>query len=596
MRLLKHWRFVLLTLVAMTALAAFSACGDDDEGDDGGQTAAATTPAESPSGDERIDGGELTIQGNEFQSLDPHFSSFAQDISLHRMLWRGLYSLDTDNVPVPAMAATDPDVSADGKTVTVTLQDGLTWSDGDELLAEDFVAGILRTCNPVNAGEYQYVLTNIIGCDAYYNAAAGPDGEAGTADDLTLDDASLQPLHDAVGVSAVDDLTVEFSLNEPQPTFPIILSLWMTFPVPTHLEPFASATPGTPGDWGTDPAALAYNGPYVLDSYTPQDQVELSPNPSWSADYSPVGKAPTLDKLTIKFIDDLSQAANAYRNDELQATDTDLTQLEALRSDFPDEYFKFLAPSTRGVEINLDREPLDNVDVRLALSRAIDRAALNVAAVQGGNEPTTSWLPEVTGGHPPDEFDDIIGFNETEAKAALERAGYPDGAGFPTLEILVGDSPQAQAVAAFLQESYRTILNIETTIAVVDSPTRSSRFREEQFDLFPGGWIQDYPDPENWIIGLFDTPGTLNHYNCSDPAIDALVEAARFNTDDTERRQQYLDANEIISTTMCGIAPYWHENNHWMRKTNVVGISENMTGQDGAMGGDWAAESWGLSQ
>jgi ABC-type oligopeptide transport system substrate-binding subunit len=159
----------------------------------------------------------------------------------------------------------------------------------------------------------------------------------------------------------------------------------------------------------------------------------------------------------------------------------------------------------------------------------------------------------------------------------------------------VGDSPAAQATAQFLQESFRTVLNIETSIAVVDSPTRSSRFREEQFDLFPGGWVQDYPDPENWIVGLYDTPGTLNHYNCSDPEIDDLVEKAKVNTNDTERRQQYKDANEIISTTICGIATYWHENNHWLRKSNVVGISEYMTGQDGAMGGDWAAEAWGLS-
>jgi ABC-type oligopeptide transport system substrate-binding subunit len=597
MSLLKHWRFVLLTLVAIAALAAFGACGDDDDDDDGGETAAATTPAgETPSGDERIQGGELTIQGNEFQSLDPHFSSFAQDISLHRMLWRGLYSLDVDNVPVPAMAADDPEVSSDGTTVTVTLKDGLAWSDGDDLLAEDYVAGILRTCNPVNAGEYQYVLTNIVGCDDYYNAAAGPDGEAGTADDLTLDDASLTPLEEAVGVTAVDDTTIEFSLNEPQPTFPIILSLWMTFPVPVHLPRFASATPATPGDWGTDPAELAYNGPYVLDSYTAQDRVELSPNPEWSADYSPVGKAPTLDKLTILFIDDLARAADAYRSDEIQASDTDLVQLEQIRTEFPDEYFKFLAPSTRGLEMNLDREPLDDFNVRLALSRAIDRDFLNTAVVQGGNEPTTSWVPEVTGGHAPDEFDDIIGFDEAAAKAALEAAGYPNGEGFPTLEILVGDSPAAILTGETLQESFRTVLNIETTVTTVDSPTRSSRFREEQFDLFPGGWIQDYPDPENWIVGLYDTPGTLNHYNCSDPEIDALVEDARFNTNDTERRQQYKDANEIISTTLCGIAPYWHENNHWLRKPNVVGISEFMTGQDGAMGGDWAAEAWGLKE
>ncbi len=594
MSLVKHWRLVLLSLFAIVALAAFAACGDDD--DNGGETTAATTPAGTSGGDERIKGGELTIQGNEFQSLDPHFSSFAQDISLHRMLWRGLYSLDKDNKPVPAMAASDPEVSADGLTYTIKLRSGLKWSDGDSLLAEDFVAGILRTCNPVNAGEYQYVLTEVVGCDALYNAAAGPDGDAGTADDVPLDDASLQPLQDAVGVKALGDTTIEFTLSVPKPTFPIILSLWMTFPVPTHLPRFAAATPSAPGDWGTDPKALAYNGPYVLDTYTPQLESVLTPNPNWSEEYSSVGKAPTLDKLTVRYIDDLSQAANAYRSGELQATDVDLTQLETLRSEFGDgkEYFKQLAPSTRGVEMNLEHKPLDNLDVRLALSRAIDRQALNQVVTQGGNEPTTSWLPEVTGGVAPDFFNDKTGFDAAAAKASLEKAGYPNGAGFPTLDILVGDSPAAKNTAQFLQESFRKVLNIETTITTVDSPTRSSRFREEQFDLFPGGWIQDYPDPENWIVGLFDTGGTLNHYNCSDPEIDDLVAKAKVNTNDTERREQYKKVNEIISTTICGIAPYWHENNHWLRKSNVVGISENMTGQDGAMGGDWAAEAWGV--
>jgi len=592
MSLLKHWRLILLSLVAMTALAAFAACGDD-EGGEGTKTPTATTPATG----ERIQGGELTVQSNEFASLDPHFSSFAQDISLERMLWRGLYSLDIENVPQPAMADGAPTVSSDGKTVTVKLKDGLKWSDGDDLLAEDFVAGIKRTCNPVNAGEYQYVLTNIVGCDDYYYSLAGPDGESGTADDVPADDPSVKALEDALGVSAPDDHTVEFKLNEPQPTFPIILSLWMTFPVPVHLDRFANATPAAPGDWGSDPTKLAYNGPYILTSYSPQDSVTLAPNPHWSEEYSPVGAAPTLDKITIKFIDDLSVSAIAYGNNELDETDVDLTQLESLRSQYGEgkEYFKFLTPSTRGVEMNLEKPPLDKLEVRLALSQAIDRDKLNEVVVQGGNEPSTSWIPAVTGGHDPHEFDDIVGFDPAKAKENLAKAGFPDGAGFPTLTILVGDSPAAKNTAEFLKETWKENLGIDVGIEVVDSKTRSQRFTEEQFELFPGGWIQDYPDPENWVLGLFDTDGTLNHYNCSDPEIDDLVKKARFNTNDTERKQQYKKINELIVTRLCGIAPYWHENNHWLIKPNVVGMRENLSGQDGSIAGDWAAEAWGLS-
>lgn len=562
-----RWLWLLAAMAAIAVLA-FAAC-EEDEG--GGKTPG---PGETPPTGERIQGGELTVQSVEFASLDPHFSSFAQDISLQRMLWRGLFTLDIDNVPQPSMAAAAPEVSEDGKTYTITLRDGLMWSDGDDLLAEDFVLGIHRTCNPVNAGEYQYVLTNIVGCDDHYGA-----------------DAFDQALEDAIGVKATDDLTIEFTLREPQPTFPIILSLWMTFPAPSHLLPNSSdAWPSGP----SAPGQLAYNGPYVLTSYSPQDFVELAPNANWAA---PAGVSPTLDKLTIKFIDDLATAANAYRTGEVSSTDVDLTQLETLRSEFGDgvEYFKFLAPSTRGVEMQLTKPPLDNLEVRLALSQAIDREALNTVVVQGGNEPTTSWIPAVTGGAEPDAFQDTIGYNCDSAKAHLETAGYPDGAGFPDLEILVGDSPAAKATGDFLVDAYKTCLNVTTHVTVVDSATRSDRFTSEQFELFPGGWIQDYPDPENWVLGLFDTGGSLNNYNCSDPDIDDLVDKARFNTNDAERKQQYAQINELISTRACGIAPYWHENNHWLIKQNVVGMQENLAGQDGSIAGDWAAEAWGLA-
>ena len=554
----------LLAAIAVIAVVAFAACKDDK--------GAGKTP--TPSAGERRQGGELTVQSHEFASLDPHFSSFAQDISLQRMLWRGLFSLDIDNVPQPAMASAQPEVSSDGKTYTVTLREGLKWSDGDDLLAEDFVLAIHRTCNPVNAGEYQYVLTTIVGCDDHYGA-----------------DAFDQALEDAIGVKAPDDTTIEFTLREPQPTFPIILSLWMTFPVPSHLLPNSS------DKWPEGPSApgkLAYNGPYVLTSYSSQESVELAPNPEWAA---PAGVKPTLDKLTIKFIDDLATAADAYRNNELSSTDVDITQLTNLRSEFGDgvEYFKFLGPSTRGLEMQLDKPPLDNEQVRLALSRAIDREELNRVVAQGGNEPTTSWIPAVSGGADPDAYADSVGFDKDAAATLLADAGYPNGEGFPTLTILVCDSPACKATAEFLQAAFKTHLKVDTEIEIVDSATRSDRFTSEQFELFPGGWIQDYPDPENWVLGLFDTGGTLNNYNCSMQEIDDLVDKARFNTNDDERKQQYADINELISTHACGIAPYWHENNHWLIKQNVVGMRENLAGQDGAMPGDWAAEAWGLA-
>jgi oligopeptide transport system substrate-binding protein len=521
-----------------------------------------------------MNGGELTVQSFEPGSLDPHFGSFAQEISLYRMLWRGLYELDANNEPRPAMASGDAEISEDGLTYSVPLRDGLKWSDGDDLTAEDFVAGIHRTCNPDNAGKYQYLIYNVVGCDAHYTNEGGFDAD----------------LEEAIGVRVVDNTRLEFTLSEAQPTFGTILALWMTFPSPVHLLPNS----GDP--WPTDPAALVYNGPYILVDNNPGDSAVLEPNPEWSA---PEDVSPTLDRVVIRFIDDLSVAENAYRTGEIQATAVELSTLQVAVSDFGagDEYFAVPAPANSAVYINLSHPPLDNLDVRLALSRAIDRDTLNEVAYDGAGRVTTSWIPESSGGHANSEFEEEIGFDPEEAKARLAAAGYPDGDGFPTLVISAVGTPTAQAAAVFLQEAFRTHLNLDFDVETADIASLGLRVQEGDFHLVPDlGWVQDYPDPENWVLGQFESTGPLNNYGCSEPEIDALVEEARFNTDDEERRAQYLEINELVVTRLCGVIPYQLLSNHWLIKPNVVGMREHLSARDASMPGDAAAEYWGLSE
>ena len=576
MTLFKHWRYLLVALLAVGALAAFSACGDDDE-EKATETPAATTPAAG----ERIQGGTLTVATIEGDKLDPHQSSFGSEISFERMLWRAAYTLDKEDVPQPAMAEDLPEVSADGLTYTIKLQEGLLWSDGDPLLAEDFVMGILRTCNPIIAGEYQYVLSNIVGCDAHYGNEAGYDAA----------------LEAAVGVKEIDNLTYTITLANPQTTFPIILTMWPTFPVPVHLFPNSSDEWPAPGP--AYPAALAYNGPYIATEYEPGDHTTLKPNPNWVGDVEP-----TLDTLILRFIDDFAVADRAYEADELDFANVNLPELSALRDKFEPtgEYLRVLKPTTVGMEMNLEKPPLDNLDVRLALVRADDHDLENQVCYQGGRVPSTSWLPAVVkGGAEPDAYEDEIGYDPVKAREHLTKAGYknadnPTGNDFPVLTILIRDDTSNRCIAERHQELWRTNLGIETKIEIVDSPTRSARFKAEEFELFPGGWIQDYPDPENWIIGLFDTPGGNNHYNCSDPDIDAKVAQAQFNTNEDERIQLYSEINELIVTRVCGIGPFMHVADHYLIKPYVVGMAENSTGQDGVIAGDWAAEAWGRSE
>ncbi|MDZ7727963.1 MAG: ABC transporter substrate-binding protein [Dehalococcoidia bacterium] len=205
--------------------------------------------------------------------------------------------------------------------------------------------------------------------------------------------------------------------------------------------------------------------------------------------------------------------------------------------------------------------------------------------------------PDVAGGDvTTDSFADEIGYDPEGAQQLLADAGYPDGEGFPGLSILIRDDPSNVATAEFIQSNVSETLGIEIEIEIVDAPTRSSRFTNEEFELFPGGWIQDYPDPENWIVGLYDSDGGLNHYNCSNERIDEIVEEALYNTNNEERLELYREANEIVSTTACGSAPLYHQGAHYLVSPELQGPREYADSKDRVIAGDWAVEEWYLEE
>lgn len=559
-------RFYLLGLFAIFVVSLISAaCGDDD--DDEGGTA---TPG---GGGEPNRGGEVTIAYPEPASFDPHYSSFAQDIGVQRMVWRGLYKLNGENQPEPEMAAALPEISDDGKTYTIELKADLKWSDGDDLTADDFVAGIQRTCNPDNAGQYKDTIGNIVGCNDYYNAADASDAEKET-------------LRNAVGVKALSPTELEITLANAQPTFTQILSLWMTFPSPSHIV----TDPGMP--W-PDVTELAYNGPFMIESYTPKDSAVVVRNDNYA------GEPAYLDKITMRYIDQLDVAENAYRADQIDVTRANLTNLNAIKADpvLGKEFIQVGGVTTRAVHMNLNKEPLDNYLVRLALSQATDRETLNTVAFQGAYIPSTTWMPPavVGGGVTEETFNDIVGFDPEAAKDNLAEAGYPDGEGFPVLTITVNDVPDRRATAEFLKEQWKQILNIDVNIDVVDSATRAQRFTAEDYDLFPGGWTQDYPDPENWVAGLFNSDGANNHYGVADDDLDALFEKAFFNTNDEERREQYRQINEMLSSAPLLVGPVlYQESFNYLIKPNLYGPREFVGPTDAHLAGDWNVEAWYL--
>lgn len=519
----------------------------------------------SLAGDSAGPTGTITIAGTPFDSWDPHYSSFGQDVDHFYMVWRGLYQFDKDMVPTPSMAAGLPVISNEGRTYTVALRPGLLWSDGQALTAADFVAGIQRTCNPDIASNYQYILTNVAGCDEYRDAE---DGSAG----------QKELLRNGVGVKALNPQTVEFTLESAQPSFTSILAMWPTFPVPRHKVPTVDAA--WPG-----PMANAYNGPFLPTLFAPDQRIELAPNPSWA------GSTPKVGKIVVHYID-LGIASAAYRAGVIDATAVSSPELTQIQAEFPAQVHLYAATRTIGLEFNTGDPLLAKPGVRLALSRAVDRGVLNLVVFQGGNVPTTSWVPPDRSGLAGGEYDDVLGFDPPAAKQHLADAGYPDGAGWPGLTLTLTDSATNRATGEFLRFVWSQHLGIDVTLEFVTSAERTARFNAIDYQLLVGGWQEDYPDPENWFLGQWETGGTINKTATSVPALDALLAAAQFNSNDAARREQYRQAEMLLLQGAHGIAPLWHTQAKFLVKPHISGMVENKRGNDHFVPGSWSPEHW----
>ncbi len=558
----KVLRIFVAAFAICTVAAVAIACGGDYDDKPGGTGTPATTGP--------VTGGEITVQHRQFASLDPHFTAFARDISIIGMIFRGLYQLDENDQLQPELAAALPVISSDGKTYKVALKPNLEWSDGTPLTAKDVVAGILRTCNPVVAGQYSASLFNIVGCEEYYSA------DTATA---TEQDALMT----AVGVRQLGDLEVEITLEQPQATFATQLALWFSWPVPTHIL----ATPGA--EWPTDPTKLVFSGPFKVDSYREKDRLVIVRNENYGGAHLAY-----LDKVTLRFIDDLETANNAFRSGEVLAAWANPAALDALRADLGEQLTTPAKSASRlGLWMMSSNPPLDNPKLRLALSQATDRETMNRVVLKNANIPSTSWIPEDLLGLPADPFAKAIGYDPEAAKKSYAESGLPKG---QELSVMIPDSPDAKVMAAFLKEQWKIILGIELGVQLVDGPTYSKNFQQDNFQIILQGWTHDYPDPENWVDGLFNTGGTNNHFGCKNPEIDRLLAEAKVNLDNEKRLELYREMNRLISEEICGMAPLFYNRIFSLVDSSLKGAREHSTSQDHYLPGDWAIEEWYLAK
>ncbi|HXY75247.1 MAG TPA: peptide ABC transporter substrate-binding protein [Dehalococcoidales bacterium] len=476
---------------------------------------------------------EITLNlGLENNTIDPNRASWAGERSVILQCFDGLLAFDANLNLVPMVATDIPTVanggiSADGLTYTLKINPKVTWSDGKQVTANDFVFSIKREFDPNNAAEYASFYFDIVGGEAYYNSASKSAAEQ-TA------------LKAAIGVKAIDDNTLQIKLISPLPTFIDLLALWPVYPLREDIITAHGDAWAQPDANGNMPYYIG-DGPFLLQQWVQQDHYTFVPNPKYW------GKKPYLTKITYKEITDANVAIAAYRNNELDYSGVPSGTEKATIADpiLGKELVRAPQLVTFGLQFNCATAPFNNKTLRQALSCAIDRNAY-VDQVRGGvGRATLSWIPP---GMP--DYDASLGtdwaFNPAKAKDLLGQAGYPNGAGLPALKFQYANTGVNPVMAQFIQAQLKTNLGINLTIEPMDSKAFSALVNNKQFSWALYGWGADYPDPDNWLPQIFGTGAGNNKTGYSSTAFDALSTQALKELDNTKRLQMWADAQKIV--------------------------------------------------
>lgn len=496
-------------------------------------------------------------------TIDPNRASWVIERSVIMQCFEGLYGFNPDLTLKAVVASEIPStdnggISTDGKTYTIKLKPDVTWSDGRKVTARDFEYSIKRMLSPVLAAEYASFYYGIAGAQAYNTTAS-------------KDEATLAQIKAAVGVEALDDLTLQITLKQPQPTFPQLLALWPVYPV---REDIITQN----GDKWTDPPNYIGNGPFILTEWTHQDHMVFKPNPNYRGD------GPKLDELRYLMLADQNAELAAYKKNELDMSGVPIGSEKTVLADpqLATQIIRYNSLFTDAFQFNVHQPPFDNVKLRQALACAIDRAAFVNNLRSGIGQPALSWIPPGMPGHDP-ELGKEYELNVARAKQLLAEAGYGDAATVPELRFQYPDVAGNRLIAQFLQGQIKDNLGLTVTPEPMESKAFQEMVNAEKHTWALFGWLADYPDPENWLPELFGTNAGNNHTTYANPAFDALAAQAKAELDNTRRLQLWADAQKLVMADAPIITMCYHER-FWLAKPWVKGLLT--TGMDGQIPGD----------
>ncbi|EMF0516577.1 peptide ABC transporter substrate-binding protein [Enterococcus hirae] len=540
----KKWAF---SFVALSGLVLAGCYGGS----------ANTKSSNSASGNSTDGGGVFNlVVPQEMPTADLSLATDTISFTALNNVYEGIYRLDKDSKPQPAGASELAEVSEDGLTYKIKLREDAKWSNGDPVVAADYVYGWQRTVDAATASEYAYLFAPVANAEEI---------TAGKKDKSEL------------GIKAVGDHELEITLTKQTPYFQYLLAFPSFFPqkqsvVEENGDAYASAS---------DKAV--YNGPFTLTDFdgsgTDTEWSYKKNDNYWDKD------AVKLSEIKVSVVKESSTALNLFKDG--QADDVILSGELAQQNANDPAYTSVKEARTSYIELN-QREadsPFKNVNLRKAISYSINRDALVKQVLGDGSVVSTGLIPADMSKNPETNEDfakeagKLVSYDKDKAKEYWEKAKKELGIDSLEFNLMASDDDASKKVIEYIQNSIQENLDgVKVKPTPVPFSVRLDRSSSGDFDTVLGGWAADYADPSSFT-DLFVAGNSYNRGQWSNADYDKVVDDSG-NKDAGDEQARWADlqeATKIMADDM-GVIPVYQKAEGHLVNEKIKGIVHHAAG------------------
>ena len=450
-------------------------------------------------------------------SIDPQITTDIPGGTVDELILEGLLRKDKTGKSVAGIAQ-KWEKSKDGLVWTFHLRDGVKWSNGDPVTANDFKAGWIRGLNPDTAGSNASMLF-VIKNGEKYNAKKVSENE--------------------VGIKVIDDKTLQVTLESPTPYFDDLVTFKSFMPLN---QKFYNEVKDK---YFTEAKYTISNGPYTLEKWTHDSELKFKKNPNyWDA-----GNV-KIDNVELKIIA-TDSAVNAFKNKEVDVTAVTFEQAKEFAG--KPELVKANDGGIYYLLFNTKENVFKNAKVRRAITMAINKEELVNKVLEGSEKLTKTFTPSgiglngVSKDFPAEVATDQPKFNVAEAKKLLAEGLKEEGLSeLPRFEILFNDTGSRKAIAEYIQESLRNNLGANVELDKVSGKERIERTKKRDYQISLQNWTGDFLDPITYL-DLFDSTNANNRGDFKNVKYDELTKIVKSSADPKVRVPAMIQMEKLIS-------------------------------------------------